>query len=379
MTHTPAVQINAFSTKVPSAGLFPARQDASERRWFQAACLFIIIFLLSRLIYLACGRIELSEDEAYQWLWSKHPDLSYYSKPPLIAYAQFIGTWIAGDNEFGIRFLSPVLAAALSFLLLRFVAREVNARAAFWLILILAATPLLAVGSTLLTVDALSVFFWVAAMISGWRALNADPTQALGNRSALENWLWTGLFLGLGMMSKYTAATQIVSWAIFFTLRPASRAHLRRAGPYAALAISTLAFLPVLIWNSRHNWITLTHLAERGGLGEPWRFKPKFLGEFLGSELGLLNPIFFIAMIWAAVVFVSKRPWLPLQLYLFCMGAPLFLFYTLYTLRSRVLPNWIAPSVVPLFALMVSVWDERWRAGAHKVKGWLAAGLSVGF
>ena len=26
-----------------------------------------------------------SEDEAYQWLWSKHLALSYYSKPPMIA------------------------------------------------------------------------------------------------------------------------------------------------------------------------------------------------------------------------------------------------------------------------------------------------------
>ena len=82
------------------------------------------------------------EDEAYQWLWSKHLALSYYSKPPLIAYTQFLGTSLWGDTAFGVRFFSPVIAAMLSLLVLRFFAREVNARAGFFLLLIITATPL---------------------------------------------------------------------------------------------------------------------------------------------------------------------------------------------------------------------------------------------
>ena len=39
--------------------------------------------------YLASGTIQLSQDEAYQWVWSKHLALSYYSKPPGIALIAF--------------------------------------------------------------------------------------------------------------------------------------------------------------------------------------------------------------------------------------------------------------------------------------------------
>ena len=70
--------------------------------------------LLARLAYIASGTIQLAEDEAYQWLWSKHLALSYYSKPPLIAYTQFLGTSLWGDTAFGVRFFSPVIAAVLS-------------------------------------------------------------------------------------------------------------------------------------------------------------------------------------------------------------------------------------------------------------------------
>ncbi len=339
-------------------------------RWLWAGYIFIAVFFASRLAYIASGRIQLSEDEAYQWLWSKHLALSYYSKPPLIAWLQWIGTRLWGDTEFGVRFCSPVLAGLLSVGLLRFIAAEANARAAFWLVVVLAATPLLAVGSTLLTVDAPSVFFWVAALIAGWRAMQSD---------GLKYWCWTGVFTGLGLLSKYTAVAQVLSWGVFFTLWAPARRHLRRPGPYVALGIALLAFLPVIWWNHQHGWITVTHLKERGGLTEVWHLRARFIGEFLGGEFGLLNPVFFVASVWAAVGLWLLKPRRPLLIYLFCMGAPLFLLYLLYTIHSRVQLNWIAPSVVPLFAVMVLFWDERWRAGCRAVQRWLAGGLVLGF
>jgi hypothetical protein len=60
------------------------------------------------------------------------------------------------------------------------------------------------------------------------------------------------------------------------------------------------------------------------------------------------------------------------------MGAPIFLAYMAHTLRSRVQLNWIAPSVLPMFCLMVIYWDTRWRLGARKLKLWLVAGLALG-
>jgi 4-amino-4-deoxy-L-arabinose transferase-like glycosyltransferase len=358
------------------------RVAGAERKWLVAGYLFIAAFFLSRLAYIAAGRIELSEDEAYQWLWSKHLDLSYYSKPPLIAYFQFLGTSLWGDTAFGIRFFSPLLAALLSLALLRFVSAEANARAGFWLVVALGASPIAAVGSTLFTIDAPSVFFWTLAMIAGWRAMQAD---------SLKYWIATGIFVGLGFLSKYTAVVQVLSFPIYFALCPEARRHLRRPGPYVALALALLAALPVVWWNYRHAWVTLTHLSDRGGLNEPWHFRPGLEGEFMASEFGLLNPVFFVGAVWAAVGFwnsdktrlptraaagPSRRP---LLLYLFTQGAPLFLFYFLYAVRSRVLPNWIAPSIVPLFTLMVLYWDLQWQAGYRAVKTWLVAGLAIGF
>ena len=79
-------------------------QLSTNSEWLHLGYLVIAVVLLCRLGYLAGGKIELSEDEAYQWVWSKHLALSYYSKPPLIACVQFLGTRLWGDTEFGVRF-----------------------------------------------------------------------------------------------------------------------------------------------------------------------------------------------------------------------------------------------------------------------------------
>ncbi len=339
-----------------------------ERRWLLAGYVLIGALLLARWAYLACGFIGLTEDEAYQWLWSKHLALSYFSKPPMIAYTQFLGTTLWGDSEFGIRFFSPLMSAALAALGLRFLAREVSARAGFWLVLAVSAAPLPAVGSILLTIDPLSVLFWTAAMICGWYAVQRDSTAL---------WVLTGFWMGLGFLSKYTGLFQFLSWAVFFALWPGARRQLRRPGPYLALLIVALSTIPVLIWNSQHHWITVTHIESRGGLDKSWVWKPKWTFEFFGQELGLLNPVLFIALTWAAIAF-WKRQRSALTVFLFSMGAPLFIFYTLYTFRGRVQPNWIAPTIVPLFMLGAIYWNGRYDSVNRAMKNIFLIGIAVG-
>ena len=345
-------------------------QPSLDLHWLRLGYVLIGVLLVANLAYLASGLIELSEDEAYQWVWSKHLALSYYSKPPLIAYTQFLGTHLWGDNEFGVRFFSPVISAVLGFLLLRFFAREVNARAGFFLLIIIAATPLMALGSILMTIDPLSVLFWTAAMLSGWRAV--QPGAKTGP------WLWTGLWMGLGFLSKYTALFQWLCWITFFALWRPAREHLRRPGPYLALLINLACAVPVVVWNAQHHWITVSHVAYDASIGAAWHPTLSHLFDFLGKECVLLNPVFFIAAAWAAVAFWRRRARDPRMVYLFSMGAPLFLVYLLYTLHSGVLPNWIAPSVLPLFCLMAIFWDTRWRLGLSLGKFWLITGLAIG-
>jgi 4-amino-4-deoxy-L-arabinose transferase-like glycosyltransferase len=287
----------------------------------------------------------------------------------LIACVQFLGTHLWGDNEFGVRFFSPLISAALSLLLLRFLARETNARAAFFVMVILNVTPLMALGSMVMTIDPLSVLFWTAAMVAGWRAVQPGGSA--------RQWLWVGLWMGLGSLSKYTNLFQWICWGVFFALWPPARPHLRRRGPWLALLIAAVCLLPVVIWNAQHHWVTIQHVASDGRLGQPW--ERTFTWDFLWQESLVLHPFFFWGALWAAAAFWRRKPRSAFALFLFSMGAPLFLLYLALSLHSRIELNWIAPSVVPLFCLMAVYWEGRWAEARRALKPLLGIGIGIGF
>ena len=340
----------------------------SEMEWVRLGYLVIIIALVARWIYIASGLIGLSQDEAYQWLWSKHLALSYISKPLGIAYIQWAGTFLFGDTDLGVRFFSPVCGAILSWLILNFLAREIGGRRAFLFLLITFATPLFVAGCILMTIDPPLVLCWMWAVIAGWRAVQADGKT--------RDWLVFGLASGLGFLCKQNALFLPLCLGIYFALQPAARIHLRQRGVWLALGILGICTLPYLIWNSRHGWVNLHHLAGNAGLDAKSEWHPtlQFFLEFLGTQFGVLNPIFFLGMMWACFAFWKTRMEKPLQLFLFCMGAPVFFGYWLWTFHSRVLPNWIAPAVPPLFCLMALFWTER----RVNLKPWFATGLTLG-
>ena len=362
----------------PPESVGAARADMAVRapmegkQWLRLGYVLIAGLFLFRVLYLASGTIELSGDEAYQWLWSKHLALSYYSKPPAIAYIQYAGTHLWGDTELGVRFFSPVFAALLSVVMLRFLAREFGARAAFLALLIVTSAPLMGVGTILMTIDPPLVLCWTLAIVAGWRAVQPNGTTG--------QWLLVGLAAGLGFLSKYSAAYLIICFGLFFLMWPPSRVHLRKPGPYLALLVFAVCTLPVIIWNAQHKWVTVQHVATNAGMDSKWRPSDslRYLTEFTFVEAALLNPIFFVGAIWAIFGFWKKRRVNPFGIYLFCTGTVVFLAHWLFSFHSRVMPNWIAPAVVPMYALMISYWQQRWRNGERWFRGWLIFGLLSG-
>ncbi len=362
----------------PNRAPAPASPNPAQvaQQWINLAYVVIGTQLVVQLCFLASGIIDVAEDEAYQWMWSKHPALSYYSKPPLIAYTHFIGTGLWGDNSFGIHFFPPIIAALIQFSLLRFLVREVSPRAGFWIVALCPAIPLMAIGNILMTVDPLSVLFWTLAMLAGWRAVRDTGTT--------RDWLWVGLWSGLGFLSKYTALFQWLSWGLFFLLHPPARRHLRRSGPYLALLVTLLCTTPVVLWNYQHHWITVKHVAEGGRLEEAWSVGSLWVNftrytlEFVGGETFVLNPFIVLPVLWAVAKLWRQRPRNPLLTFCFCMGAPVVGTYFLLSFHSRVLLNWIAPAVIPFLCVGVIYWDERWQTGDKRCRPWLAAALSIG-
>ncbi len=88
-------------------------------------------------------------------------------------------------------------------------------------------------------------------------------------------WMPTGLLIGGGVLSKYTALLELVSFARLLRVEIRSgRRQLRRPGFYLMIGMALLFLLPALVWNIQHAWPTTTWLKHRGDLDSAWRFRP---------------------------------------------------------------------------------------------------------
>src|SRR3954466_13059846 len=156
---------------------------AATRRMSTTRAVWFFIAALTAIRFSLLATTDLSFDEAHYWMWSERLAPAYFSKGPGIALAIRASTALLGANEFGVRFFSPVLAAGTSLLLFYFARRLFGPTAGLWAVIGFNATPIFNIGAVLMTIDALSIFFWMAAMFTFWLALeNTERSRAL--------WYW---------------------------------------------------------------------------------------------------------------------------------------------------------------------------------------------
>jgi Dolichyl-phosphate-mannose-protein mannosyltransferase len=316
----------------------------------RAVWFFILALTAVRLSLLATADLEF--DEAHYWMWSERLAPAYFSKGPAIAFVMRASTALFGANEFGVRFFSPILAAGTSLLLFYFARRLFNATAALWAVVALNVTPIFNIGAFLMTIDALSVFFWLAAMFTFWLALEKSPHFS---------WYWpfTGLLIGLGFLSKYTNALELVSIVLVLAFAPRLRQEFKRPGLYSLIALFAVCTVPPIVWNAQHAWITLLHLRSRGSLEHGFGFHPVEVLSFLGAHFLAYSPFLFLALAWGVI---GSWPRVNQQfkvLFLMWFGLPVFLFYLLLSVNKAAAPNWDGLAFLSFGLLAVYFWWER--------------------
>ena len=316
----------------------------------RAVCFFIIALTAIRLSMLATTDLEF--DEAHYWMWSERLAPAYFSKGPGIAFAMRASTAVFGANEFGVRFFSPILAAGTSLLLFYFARRLFSATAGLWAVIALNVTPIFNIGAFLMTIDSLSVFFWLAAMLTFWLAVEKSPGFSW-------HWPLTGLLIGLGFLSKYTNALELVSILLVLALAPRLRREFARPGLYLLLGFFVLCTVPPIIWNHQHAWITLTHLRSRGGVEQGFGFHPGEVLSFLGEHFLAYSPFLFLALAWGVIGSWRRVNQQFKVLFLMWFGLPVFLFYFLLSINKSAAPNWDALAFLGFGLLAIYFWWER--------------------
>src|SRR6478672_8993409 len=330
----------------------------------RAAWCFIVALTAIRLSMLATTDLEF--DEAHYWMWSERLAPAYFSKGPAIAFVIRASTAVFSSNEFGVRFFSPLFAAGTSVLLFYFARRLFNATAGLWAVIALNVTPIFNIGAFLMTIDVLSIFFWLAAMFTFWLAVEKSPNFS---------WYWplTGVLVGLGFLSKYTNALELVSVVLVLALAPRLRLEFARPSLYSLIGVFALCTLPPIIWNQQHAWITLVHLRSRGSLEHGFGFHPAEVLSFLGQHFLVYSPFLFLALAWGVIASWRRVNQQFKVLFLMWFGLPVFLFYLLLSVNKAGAPNWDGLAFLGFGLLAIHFWWRKLEANVTLRLGALVA------
>lgn len=318
---------------------------------------FLVVMTIARLWYLRQGYLELSPDEAHYWEWSRHLDWSYYSKGPFVAYVIALSTALGGSTEVFVRLPAVLFSAGTTVCVFGLIkALFDDVKLALSTAIFLQIIPLFAAGALLMTIDPPLVFFWTVMLWLAYRALS---------EARAGYWYATGIALACGLLSKYAMGYALLSLWLFLATSLRYRDWLRRKEPYLMLAIGLAGFSPVIIWNLRHDAVSLKHVMGQADVqqGVPLHLSPATFGEFLGSQALALSPLLFCWMLIAMALsfWEGRRRRDDRWLFLFWGWAPTFILMLGLSLRQKVQANWAAPAYITAFiAATAYVW-YRWR------------------
>lgn len=345
----------------------PSVEEAVEEAVLPAAVVFLILgsSLFSLLyIWFACP-FDLSPDEAHYWDWSRRLDWSYYSKGPLVAWlirtsCELLGPLslnLTGELTAAVRTPAVLCHAVLLagwYVLAVSVFR--SPQLGLWVLACAAILPVVRAGAVFMTIDPPFLAAWCWALVCVVKGVE---------RGQWQWWAGAAACTAAGVLAKYTMV--LLPAAVLTYLAVHRREEFRRPGVWLLLAGAVAGSLPIVIWNARHEWVSLWHVwGQVGGSAKPsWRW----LGPlaFVGGQFGMLFAGWLVVAGAAAVRFRPDRHPDPGVRLLWWASVPV---WGLFLLASFVKPgqaNWPAPAYVGGFVLAVA-WLRNTLARSRSVR-----------
>ncbi|XPV76355.1 MAG: ArnT family glycosyltransferase [Desulfovibrio sp.] len=350
------------------------------------ALLLIAFTTLIRFVFVATGQLNLVQDESQYWDWTRHLQLAYYSKGPLIAWIIKTGTLVFGNTELGVR-IGSIVGSMLAQLVLFFGIAKLFRRPALALLVLFVfnTMPLFQALGILMTTDNSFVLCWAGAIFSLYAAsLPPSEKQERGISSILP-FACLSIFFGIGILAKYTMLAFIGVAGLFWLCMLYKGLSWRGFFPrlFVAFAVGLIiGFLPTFIWNFQNDFVGYKHVIYL--IGVKGKHSAQFIRfdrfpDYFGSQVGLATPWWLIFSLLGAgsiikAVFAKGKHLLGFTqrqgLLLVCAFLPLWSFFILWSFHAKVLPNWSTVTYVTASIIAAASFARYYKDRSAKLWGW---------
>jgi 4-amino-4-deoxy-L-arabinose transferase-like glycosyltransferase len=195
------------------------------------------------------GRYGFHRDELATLDDARHLAWGYVAYPPLTPFFARVSLLLFGTSLAGFRLFAAV-AQALVVLVTGLMAREIGARRETQLVAAMAAVPFCLPAGALMQYVSFDNLFWVLTAYFVVRLLQSENPRW---------WVAIGASIGLGMMTKYSILFLVAGLGAGILLTDARR-YLKSKWLWCGVALSLLIFLPNLLWQVQHGFVSLDFL-----------------------------------------------------------------------------------------------------------------------
>jgi len=321
----------------------PAVAQASL--WFSDLAILVYIALATILAHvLTGGRYGFHRDELATLDDARHLDWGFVAYPPITPFFGRLSLILFGTSLAGFRFFAAVAQAA-AVVLTGLICKQLGGRRGAQLVAAVAALPFCLGAGGLMQYVSFDYFFWVLAAYFVVRLLNSDDPRW---------WLAIGAAIGLGMQTKYTMGFLvfgIVAGALFTS----ARRYFLSKWLWCGVAVSLLVFLPNLLWQVRHDFISLDFLNYIHARDVSWGRARNFLPDQLKMTL-LACPLWLAGLYFCLLSRKGKH----LRMVGWMYVVPLVLFTV-----AKGRAYYLAPAYPMLYAAG-STWGEQWLDSLHR-------------
>ena len=296
-------------------------------------------------------------DELYFIACGEHLAFGYPDHAPLVALMAKASR-VFGDSLFALRFI-PAVAGAFKVFLTALLVKEFGGKrfATFLACLCVLCAPIYLAIDNLFSMNALEPVFWMLCVYFAVRAVTSQPENSapeIGNpKSKLQNpsinWLFFGIFAGLGLMNKHSMLFFGFSLVVGLLLTKQRKVFLDKYF-WLGGVIAFLIFLPNIIWQFQNNFATLELLRNVQESGKNVVMSPPaFFLEQILAMMPTTFPVWFAGLWFLLADKNGKR-------FRFLGIAYIFLLALMIYLKAK--DYYLAPIYPMLFAGGAIFWEQ---------------------
>ena len=283
----------------------------SKKKEHYILFIFLSLHLLTWTLVPTFSNLNLPLDTIEALAWGSNLEWGFSKHPPLSAFAVEIVHQIFGSNDWAYYLLSQIFVVSTFFIIFKFSNDFFESKKlALLSVLLLEGIYFYNFTTPEFNVNICQLPFWALSVYYTWKCIKFDNTR---------DYFFLGIFLGLGILSKYlfiylAIGIKLLFIYLFFKRKKISIMHI-----FIPSVVTLLVIVPHLNWLITNEFITISYGLQRtGGIGSFFDHLI-FPLTFLLKQIIILTPFFLLSF------FIIKRFKIKLN---FRENKSMFLFFT---------------------------------------------------